>query len=585
MSEGAEAERIFAARQLGTTTPNYVDSDPKGALLCPLTWPTLLQLSNTYAGRWRPGPKLLDWIREQVELRTAPLAGPLAGYSGARAPRSYQLEDAVMIGRSGRALLDHDPGTGKTMSAVLGLLERAAAGHTVLPILVIAPLSVLGSWVAEFELLAPAWRVVRWHGTGRHGLADRADVFITTYGTAVRDAASEARAKAKRDKGYNRSLVRLAPASVVVDEIHMTKNHNAEQSKAAVRLGLKAGQFIGLSGTPITHHLADRWPALEMLEPGAWPSRERFVARYCLTSQEQTGGGRYQETIYGMNPGTEPEFRETLLGRRRRVAKADVLTELPPKIYSVREVDIPPTWRRVYDQMESEMLAALPDGDELEVMSVLTQLNRLCTLASCAGWIELVPKVDKEGAPVINAFTGEQEMRQRLHPQLPSWKVDVLLEVLDERPTQAGLCFTESRGLALLAGQEAAKAGRRVGYVIGNQGKGERDRSIAAFQAGELDLMVLTLKAGGVGITLTAASFEVFLQRPFSVVESIQAEDRAHRIGSERHECIEVIDVMVPGTVEQKIRTILRTKAGALSEVLGDPRIVAELLGGARRAA
>lgn len=585
LSEGSEPERIFAARQLNTTTPHYTDSDPKGALLCPLTWPTVLQLANTYQGRWRPMPQLLEWIRAEVTARTEALGGPLLGYAGDRTPYSYQIVDAHSVGRHGRALLDHDPGTGKTMSAILGLLERAAAGHTVLPILVIAPLSVLGSWVREFTTLAPHWRTVAWHGAGRHGLVDRADVFVTTYGTLVRDAASEARAKAKRDKGYNRSLIRMAPASVIADEIHMTKNHAAEQSKAAVRLGVKAAQFIGLSGTPITHHLGDRWPALEMLEPGAWPSRERFVARYCLMGQEQGETGQYRDVIYGMNPGTEPEFRTALLGRRHRVAKADVLTELPPKVYSVREVEIPPAHRKIYDQMQDEMLAELPDGDELEVMSVLTQLNRLCTLASCSGWIELVPKVDKDGNPVISPLTGEQEMRQRLHPQLPSWKVDVLLEILAERPDQSVLCFTESRGLALLAGEAAQKAGRRVGYVIGNQAKGERDRQIDAFQAGDLDLMVLTLKAGGVGITLTAASTEVFIQRPFSIVECIQAEDRAHRIGSERHESIEIIDVIARGTVESKIRTILRTKAGALSEVLGDPRIVAELLGGSRRAA
>jgi SNF2 family DNA or RNA helicase len=586
LPEGHAAECEFAVRQLSMTTPHYVDSEPKGALLCPLTWPAIVQLSNTYAGRWRPGPRLLEWIGAEVALRTAPLTGPLLGYTGDRAPRSYQIEDAVMIGRSGRALLDHDPGTGKSMSAVLGLLERAALGHTVLPVLVIAPLSVLGSWVREFNALAPHWRVVRWHGTGRHALATQADVFITTYATLTRDATTEAKARKNRAQGYNRSLVKMAPASVIVDEIHLTKNQQAEQTKAAMRVGLKAEQFIGLSGTPITHHLGDRWAALEMTEPGAWPSRDRLIPRYCLMGQEQSDTGQYRDVIYGMNPATTGEFWETVLGRRRRVAKADVLTELPPKVYTVREIEIPPKYRAVYDAMRDKMIAELPGEDiELEVMSVLTQLGRLTTLASCSGWIELVPKVDKDGAPVFNELTGEQEMRQRLHPQLPSWKVDALLEILDERPDQAGLCFTQSRGLAILAGEAAAKAGRRVGYVIGNQAKGERDRAIDAFQAGELDLMCLTLAAGGVGITLTAASFEAFLQRPFSIVESIQAEDRAHRIGSERHESIEIIDVMARNTVEAKIRTILRTKGGALSEVLNDPRIVAELLGGTRRAA
>jgi SNF2 family DNA or RNA helicase len=585
MSEGSEPEMIFAARQLGMTTPHYTpvldengNPHPVGALLCPLTWPAVLQLANSYPGRWRPYPKLLAWMQAEVTRRTAELTGALAGYTGTRTPYAHQIADALAIAREGRALLDHDPGTGKSMSAVLGLLERAAAGHQVLPILVIAPLSVVGAWLDEFAALAPHWRAVAWHGTNRHRHTGRADVYVTTYGTLVRDAATEHKARAERAKGYNRSLIRLAPASVVCDEVHLTKNHAAEQSKAAVRLGLRAAQFIALSGTPITHHAGDRWPALNMLEPGAWSSRSDYIARYCFVSQDP---GQYRETIHGLNPGTEAEFHDTLLGRRHRVAKADVL-ELPPKVYSVRKVEIPPVWRKVYDQMTAEMLADLPDGDELSVMDTIVQLNRLCVLSSCAGEIELVPKVDADGNPVYSPLTGEQEMRQRLHPRMPSWKVDALLEIKAERPGQQLLCFSESRGLAELAGAAAAKAGHRVGYVVGGQGKRERDGQIAAFQAGELDLMVLTLKAGGVGITLTAASTVVFLQRPFSIVESIQAEDRAHRIGSERHESIEIIDVMVPGTVEAKIRTVLRTKAGALSDVLGDPRIVAELLGGSR---
>ncbi len=102
-----------------------------------------------------------------------------------------------------------------------------------------------------------------------------------------------------------------------------------------------------------------------------------------------------------------------------------------------------------------------------------------------------------------------------------------------------------------------------------------------AFQAGELDLIAVTTQAGGVGITLTASDCAVFLQRPWSLVDAIQAEDRLHRIGAEGHESIEIIDIVTEGTVDMRVREKLREKGQALSDLLQDPRIVNELLGGA----
>jgi SNF2 family DNA or RNA helicase len=93
----------------------------------------------------------------------------------------------------------------------------------------------------------------------------------------------------------------------------------------------------------------------------------------------------------------------------------------------------------------------------------------------------------------------------------------------------------------------------------------------------------VTTSAGGVGITLTAASVVVFLQRPWSYVEASQAEDRCHRIGSEIHDSIEIIDIVARRTVDSRVREVLRTKAGALAELVKDPRIVREVLGGAQR--
>jgi SNF2 family DNA or RNA helicase len=363
------------------------------------------------------------------------------------------------------------------------------------------------------------------------------------------------------------ALIALDPRALVADECHLIKNPHAARSHAVRRLARNARAFVALSGTPITHHPADLWPTLVCLAPGAFPSRERWVNRYCITV-----GGDYGETILGLSPATEPEFRLSLLGQQRRVAKADVLDQLPPKVYSVRTVQLPAEYRKAYDALEQDMLAELPDGTELSVMSVLAQLTRLSQLASAA-------------ADVKVTFEDLADGTQREHTEVtlkaPSWKVDALLEVLDERRGSPVVVFAPSAQLMRLAAAEAQKAGYRVGFIIGGQSMAERTGTVERFQAGELDLICATTGAGGVGITLTAASTVVFLQRPWSLVESIQAEDRCHRIGSEIHDCIEIVDIVAANTIDTRVRAVLREKAGQLADLVQDPRIVAELLGGA----
>jgi hypothetical protein len=458
--------------------------------------------------------------------------------------------------------------TGKTITTILGLVERWA--HTeqhapVTPIVVVAPSSVVDPWVDEFRKWAPQWRVRAWRGSPqrRRNLAGTADVYVTSYGTARRDAADT--------NARTSPLIGLRPASVVADEVHMIKHQNSAQSRAVRRLASGASNFVGLSGTPITHSPADLWPALVALEPGAWPSGERWVQRYCTSLP-----GDYRSTPLGLDPQTESEFRTTLLGRHRRVSKADVLAELPPKVYSIRTVELPTAYRAAYDGMALDMLAQMPDGEELSVMGVLAQLGRLAQLASAAADIETTTEI------VLDAETGLpiERVHQKVTLKAPSWKVDALLEVLEERPSQPVVAFAPSRQLIMLAAAAATSAGLRVGYIVGGQTPKERTAQREAFQAGRLDLLCVTTGAGGVGLTLTAARTAVFLQRPWSLVEAMQAEDRLHRIGAELHESIEIIDIVARKTIDTHVRKILRERAGQLSDLVQDPRIVAQLLGG-----
>jgi SNF2 family DNA or RNA helicase len=557
------------AKWLQLVTPLIQASKPPGALLMPVTWAAVVQLSHLFGTMWRPGPRLSAWLAQETMRRAGDRGQLLATLPPeGLVPRPYQIDGALMIGSLGRALLFDDPGTGKTITTILGLVERwmvQAEQAPVTPILVIAPASVVDPWVEAWKTWAPQWPAIAWRGSPerRRSIADNRarwgfQVFVTSYDTARMDAA----------KG--RPLDRLGARSVVIDECHLIKSTHSGRSLAARRLARRADNFVALSGTPITHHTGDLWPALEALEPLAWPSSERYKSRYCMTVP-----GDYSSKVIGLNPATDAEFRLTLLGQHRRVAKADVLQQLPPKVYSVRTVELPEAYRKAYDDLEDKMIAELPDGDELAIMDVLAKLTHLGSLSCAPCDVRITVEIPETGPRA-----GEEVEHIHLDMKAPSWKVDALLEVLAERPGEPVVTFAPGRQLMTLAGASAAGAGLQVGYVVGGQSMRERTETVERFQKGKIDLLCATTGAGGVGLTLTAARTVVFLQRPWSLVEATQAEDRCHRIGSEHHDSIEIIDVVAANTVDARVRKVLYGKAGQLAELLQDKRIVTELLGG-----
>lgn len=571
IADGPDEDVAYAARLLQTMTPLFSESDPPGALTTPLTWAALVQLAGTFQGAWSAGPKLTAWIGEELTKRAQVNDDQKLSFllPADLVPRSYQTSGALMIANTGRMVIFDEPGTGKTVTTILGLRERALRRQLVTPIVVVCPNGVADAWVSHFREWAPNWTAIAWRGAPsfRRRLIGTHDVYVVSYATAVNDA--------KNTNPRQSPLIALGANTVVCDEQHLIKNPETARSRAVRRLGRRAKQFVGLSGTPITHNPKNLWPALDALAPGAWPSGERWVGRYCISVPSDYGPAK----ILGLNEHMEPEFWNCILGQHRRVAKADVLSELPPKVYSVRTVELPPAYRKSYDQMESQMLAELPDGEELSVMGVLAQLTRLSQLASAAADVSVTTEIksDEYGNQI-------EVSHQHVTLKAPSWKVDAMLEVLEERCGPNGgeqvVVFSPSRQLVELAGKAAKAAGYSVGYVKGGQTAKDRTQQIAEFQARKIDVMCVVTQAGGVGITLTAARTAVFLSRPWSLVDALQAEDRLHRIGAE-HENIEIIDIVAKNTLDTRIRSVLKERAGALSDLVKDPRIVAELLGGA----
>jgi hypothetical protein len=414
------------ARHLKALTPLFSASDPAGALTVPATWPAVVQLQAAFGDWFVPGPNLRAWIQLQAEARTNLPAFDDSLVPYGLTPYPWQVSGARMIAAArtnAGALITDEPGTGKTITAILGLgpcvhgltNRRPDTRGRRLP-----GLASSTPWVEAWKPLGavpPA--VCAWRGTApaqgprRHGRRVRHQLRHRTLRTPS-DTSTP---------GHGRPSSTLATRrALVIDECHFIKNARAERSKAVRALAKSARCVVALSGTPITHHPGDLWSALACLEPHAYPSSERWVNRYCHVVP-----GDYKDEILGLHPHTEPEFRLSLLGAFRRVAKADVLTQLPPKVYSVRTVDLPPAWRKAYDDFEAKMLAELPDGQELSVMDTLSVLTHSAALASAAGdvRIEYGPDIDERG-----------ELKRHVHVDLkaPSWKVDALLEVLEERP-------------------------------------------------------------------------------------------------------------------------------------------------------
>jgi SNF2 family DNA or RNA helicase len=637
MGVGDSWEQRRLGEVLKLITPALKKADPPVAVFAPCTWPTVVQLEHTFNGNgngwWVPGPKLTQWILGECDARR-PRNDPLPfELPEGCVPRGYQVDGARDLAYSGRGLDLSDPGVGKTVTAILGLAWRRHLGTDIFPCVVVAPSwGVARAWEEEIAKWMPGWVTAIWGGAKRTeitttplaalrnkvstrtrnvliqagytnaaevrqaqeqgglnsvrglGPASRQEiaqalaglasddepvinVYVTTYATARRDAADA--------KG---PLVRLKPKAVIVDEAHMIGNPKALQTKAVQRIASKAATFGGASGTIVKNDLRDLWPPLKTMDRDSWPSGKRLTNRYCITGSPDYGPA----DIEGLDPAHEREFRDSLRGSMWRVAKADVLTQLPPKIYSVRWVAMPEAWRRAYDGMEADMLAELPDGQELPAMDVLTRMNHLGQMASSAFDVEVTEDPPDEYGIV----------KKHYHVVLkePCWKADELLEIMAERRGYAPIvAFAPSRQLMVLAGKRAEKEGYRVGYYIGlGNGVTEKSRQQAKadFQDGKLDLLCVTTKAGGTGLTLTAAGTAVFLRRPWAFDDATQAEDRVHRIGSEHHETfegvrgVEIIDVRTIKSVESRVIERLKEKGANLAELVGDPRIVRELLGG-----
>jgi SNF2-related domain/Helicase conserved C-terminal domain/SNF2 Helicase protein len=414
--------------------------------------------------------------------------------------------------------LADDMGLGKTATTLAHLLDRRG------PHLVICPLSVVHNWRAEAARFAPSLRVVVHHGAER---AEQelvgADLVITTYGLLPRDL---------------EHLAAVDWSTVVADEAQTIKNPATHAAKA-IR-SLRAGQKLALTGTPVENRLADLWAILDAVNPGMLGSRERFRHRFAKPI-ERDGDG---EAAARLRRITQPFVL------RRTKADRQLVPDLPDKIEQVawagltREQAV--LYQHVVDQLLADAVAATGMRRRGLVLAALTRLKQICNHPA---------HVLGDGSRLAGR-SGKLARFDEL--------VDELLDV-----GERALVFTQFREMGeLLVRHLSERLDVRVPFLHGGVARTRRDSMVADFQAGAgPPLLLVSLKAGGTGLNLTAASQVIHYDRWWNPAVEDQATDRAWRIGQGR--TVNVHKLVCEGTVEERIGALIDQKRALADAVVG----------------
>jgi superfamily II DNA or RNA helicase len=440
--------------------------------------------------------------------------------------RPYQEEGyewAMRLAESGfGACLADDMGLGKTLQALAVLLARSAGG----PALVVAPTSLIGNWQAEARRFAPSLRVqvyAEGDETGdRDALITQAgpgDVLLVSYQLQLFNAAAFAA------RGWH---------TLVLDEAQAIKNAAAKRSQAAFELN--ADFRLALSGTPIENRLAELWSIMRVCNPGLLGSLPRFNLRFAVPIERDR------------HRGAQRTLRRLIGPFILRRTKAEVLDDLPPRTELTLLVQGDATEQAHYEALRRQALIeakeALSGGNPGQAhLNILAQLTRL-RRAACDPRL-VTPDLAQPGAKVQAFGELAAELVANGHKAL------VFSQFVDF--------------LALLKAPLEA-AGIRYQYLDGSTPAAERTARVAAFQAGEGELFLISLKAGGFGLNLTVADYVVIADPWWNPAAEDQASGRAHRIGQQRP--VTVYRLVHQGTLEEKIVELHADKRELADSVL-----------------
>jgi superfamily II DNA or RNA helicase len=469
--------------------------------------------------------KCLKRLREATDTIYEPPAGLNAQL------RDYQLEGFRWLCRLAHwgigGILADDMGLGKTVQALAMLLTRVESG----PTLVIAPTSLGFNWQRECERFTPSLTPIVFRDIDRLDLKNHVgdgDVVICSYGLALREA---------------KVLKEIKWGTLILDEAQNIKNSN---SKTAAQIRTFQAEWkVALTGTPMENHLGELWSIFHTVAPGVLGSWEQFRKRFASPIEKDGNIDRREALANVIAPFV------------LRRSKAEVLSDLPERTETNLMVDLSAEERKRYDQMRIAAVSELDEiGDESlshdQRFKVLQMLTRLRQLSCHIGLVD-----DK--------WTGS------------SAKLDVLMEQLEQLKERGNrpLIFSQFTTHLGLIRAACDKAGITYQYLDGQTTPAQRQQRVEAFQNGESDAFLISLKAGGTGLNLTAADYVIHMDPWWNPAVEDQATDRAHRIGQTRP--VMVYRIIARGTIEEQILKMHDEKRDLVDGVLSGADAAAKL--------
>ncbi|NHN35277.1 DEAD/DEAH box helicase [Paenibacillus agricola] len=470
----------------------------------------------------------------------------LAVPEGLRAElRGYQREGFTWLSFLRKfglgACLADDMGLGKTIQFITYLLHHQAESAS--PALLICPTSVLGNWQKELARFAPDLKVWLHYGKGRlHGDALSAvlsdtDIVITSYATALLD---------------QETLQETLWSSLCLDEAQNIKNAQNKQS-IAVR-SLKSRHRIAMTGTPIENRLSELWSIYDFLNPGYLGTQRGFQHRFAIPIE------KHQDQV--LTSQLQKLIKPFML--RRKKNDPAIQLDLPEKQEMKVYMNLTSEQGALYEQVVKDLMEKMKNLEGMErkgaILAVLTQLKQLCNHPAL---------LMKEALPSAEMLLHE-EYREAFITR--SAKLERIVAMVSELREAGDSCliFTQYIGMGrMLADVLGVQQGEPVLYLNGSTPKVERDRMIEAFQATDgtgPGIFILSLKAGGVGLNLTAANHVFHYDRWWNPAVENQATDRAYRMGQKRN--VQVHKFISLGTLEEKIDEMLESKMSLSDNVI-----------------
>ncbi len=435
----------------------------------------------------------------------------------------YQTVGAEFLARVGRGILADDCGLGKTAQAVIGIELSGECSQ----VLVLCPKSVQSTWADE---------IAKW--------TQYDDTQVTIF-----DAAKRKKQLEEFAGGWaivNLEQFRIEPGFLqlggwdwlIVDEAHRISNRKTKTFEAVKRVRDQTKRCALLTGTPIGNSPAELWALLHMLYPQQYPSYWRFYDLYIEYVENPFFGGR--EIV-----GTKNEnlLRRDLAPKMLMRRKEDVAKDLPPKTYKTMKLTMEPEQYRHYATMAHEMYIELTDHTKLRAANTMSMILRLRQVLSSPAAFDL--------------------------PDVSS-KLDAVLDIVQSTDRKV-LVFTLFRSTVASILQRLEKAKIPAVEITGGVDSEGRDQAREALNTGDAKVLVATLGAGGVGLTLTGASVAVFVEKHYNPAHQVQAEDRIHRISQEKN--VYIMDLLCPGTVDDLVEAILKKKLKMQNAILADALI------------